>query len=125
MLTNETNIISVKSSELLKSQMKFIAIMQQIFGVLNIIGGVLKCLGIISAIIGVPMLMSGIKAFKSGSAFALTASSNREEDLIQAISNLHGYWKYVLISFICLILFFIIYIIIIVSMMSTAMSHYY
>ena len=114
MFNNQTTIISTKSNEqsneLLKDKMKFIAIMQQIFGVLNIIGGSFFCLGILTAIIGIPLIIAGVKLFKSGGAFSLAAGLNREEDYIKAIDNLHGYWKFILISYIVLILFLLLYI---------------
>ncbi|PXZ04392.1 DUF5362 family protein [Gilliamella apicola] len=70
MFNNQTTIISTisneQSNELLKDKMKFIAIMQQIFGVLNIIGGSFFCLGILTAIIGIPLIIAGVKLFKSG-----------------------------------------------------------
>ena len=114
MFNNQTTIISAKSNEqsneLLKEKMKFIAIMQQIFGVLNIIGGTFYCLGILTAFIGIPLIIAGVKLFKSGGAFSMASALNREEDYIKAINNLHGYWKFTLISYIVLILFLLLYI---------------
>ncbi|MCO6561007.1 MAG: hypothetical protein J6574_07885, partial [Gilliamella sp.] len=98
--TNQTNTISFQTTELLKKHMRFIATMQQIFGVIFIIAGALTCLGIITAIIGIPQIFAGAKLFKSGSAFSLAASVQKENDIIDAIENLYGYWKYALITFI-------------------------
>lgn len=112
---NETNTISIEINELLQKKMRFIAIMQQIYGVLLAIGGGLTCIGIITAIIGVPMLIAGIKLFQSGSAFSLTANAKRPEDLVNAINNLGSYWKFTLIGFIALIVSYIIMFVIILS----------
>ncbi|MWN32132.1 MULTISPECIES: DUF5362 family protein [unclassified Gilliamella] len=123
--TNKTNAISFQPTELLIKHMRFIAIMQQIFGVIFIIVGALTCLGIITAIIGIPQIIAGVKLFKSGNAFSLAASVQKENDIIDAIENLYGYWKYALITFIASILFFIIYMIIIVSIIASFSSSYY
>ncbi|OCG38339.1 MULTISPECIES: DUF5362 family protein [Gilliamella] len=123
--TNQANVISFQTTELLKKHMRFIATMQQIFGVIFIIVGALTCLGIITAIIGIPQIIAGVKLFKSGSAFSLAASVQKENDIIDAIENLYGYWKYALITFIASILFFIIYMIIIVSIIASYSNGYY
>ncbi|OCG08901.1 hypothetical protein A9G13_02240 [Gilliamella sp. wkB178] len=105
---NETNTITIEINELLQKKMRFIAIMQQIYGVLLAIGGGLTCIGIITAIIGVPMLIAGIKLFQSGSAFSLTANAKRPEDLVNSINNLGSYWKFTLIGFIAVIVTYLL-----------------
>ena len=122
---NETNIISINSTELLRKQMRFIAIMQQIFGVIAVIGGAISCLGIITAIIGVPVILGGIKLFKSGNSFSLAANLQKGDDFVEAITNLHGYWKFQLITFICSIIFFILYIIILIVFVASFAQHYH
>lgn len=106
--TNNTNIISIKITELLQKRLRFIAVMQQICGVISIISGALTCLGIITAIFGVPLLIAGIKLFQSGSAFSLTANTKRGEDLLNAITNLHSYWKLLLITIIAIVLTYVL-----------------
>ena len=121
---NQPKSITINSTEMLKKQMKFIAIMQQIYGVIMIIIGALSCLGIISAIIGIPVILAGVKLLKSGSTFGMAANFDNERNLVEAIENLHGYWKFTLIAFICSILFFIIYMILIVALISSIGGHY-
>ena len=121
---NQSKSITINSTEMLKKQMKFIAIMQQIYGVIMIIIGALSCLGIISAIVGIPVILAGVKLFKSGSTFSMAANFDNERNLIEAIENLHGYWKFSLIAFICSIIFFIIYMILIVALISSIGGHY-
>ena len=108
---NGTDTISVELTEQLQKRMRFIAVMQQIMGVLTAISGALTCLGIITAIIGIPCLIAGIKLFQSGSAFSKTANLKRSEDLVDAINNLHYYWKllliYLILSIIMVIILFI------------------
>ncbi|NUF48627.1 DUF5362 family protein [Gilliamella sp. ESL0250] len=125
MNTNQTNTITFQTTELLKKHMRFIATMQQIFGVIFIIAGSFTCLGIISAIIGIPQIIAGVKLFKSGSAFSLAASLQKEDDIIAAIENLYGYWKYFLITFIASVIFLILYIAIIITIFSSLANGYY
>ncbi|MCO6554114.1 DUF5362 domain-containing protein [Gilliamella sp. ESL0232] len=125
MNTNQTNTISFQITELLIKHMRFIATMQQVFGVIFIIAGALTCLGIITAIIGIPQIIAGVKLFKSGSAFSLAASVQKENDIIDAIENLYGYWKYALITFIASIVFIVLYIVIIISILVTYSNGYY
>lgn len=106
--TNNTNIISIQITELLQKRLRFIAVMQQICGVISIISGALTCLGIITAIFGVPLLIAGIKLFQSGSAFSLTANTKRGEDLLNAITNLYSYWKLLLITIIAIVLTYVL-----------------
>lgn len=123
MLTNNTDTILIKSTELLKSQLRFIGTMQQIFGVVNIVLGAISCLGIITAIVGIPVIINGVKLFQSGSAFSLAAALGRGEDFTEAIRNLHGYWKYVLIGIICTVILFFIYFLIIFSIIASIANH--
>ena len=125
MNTNQTNTISFQLTELLIKHLRFIATMQQVFGVIFIIAGALTCLGIITAIIGIPQIIAGVKLFKSGSAFSLAASVQKENDIIDAIENLYGYWKYALITFIASIVFIVLYIVIIISILVTYSNGYY
>ena len=104
--------------------MRFIAIMQQIYGVISIIIGALTCLGIISAIFGIPLILAGVKLFKSGGSFSMAANFDNEKNLVEAIENLNGYWKFSLIAFICSIIFFIIYMIFIIAVISSIGGHY-
>ena len=121
---NQPKSITINSTEMLKKQMKFIAIMQQIYGVIMIIIGALSCLGIISAIVGIPVILAGVKLFKSGSTFGMAANFDNERNLVEAIENLHGYWKFSLIALICSILFFIIYMILIIALISSIGGYY-
>ncbi|OCG03028.1 DUF5362 family protein [Gilliamella sp. wkB112] len=119
---DHNNTISIELSELLQKRMRFIAIMQQIYGVLFVIGGGISCIGIITAIVGIPMIIAGIKLFQSGSAFSLTANAKRGEDLVNAITQLSSYWKFTLIGFIALIVTYLLVIILFVSFLP---SFYY
>ncbi|OCG44845.1 hypothetical protein A9G35_07525 [Gilliamella sp. Choc5-1] len=122
---NKTNTISFQTNELLIKHMRFIATMQQVFGVIFIIMGAFACLGIITAIIGIPQIIAGVKLFKSGGAFSLAATLKKENDIIDAIENLYSYWKYCLITFIASILFFIVYMIIVITIIASYSNGYY
>lgn len=113
---NQNNTISIEINELLQKKMRFIAIMQQIYGVLLVIGGGITCIGIITAIVGIPALIAGIKLFQSGSAFSLSANAKRPEDLVNAINNLGSYWKFTLIGFIAIIVTYVVIFVIILAM---------
>jgi hypothetical protein len=125
MNTNQTNTISFQTTELLIKHMRFIATMQQVFGVIFIIAGAFTCLGIITAIVGIPQIFAGAKLFKSGSAFSLAASLRKGDDVVDAIENIYGYWKYFLITFIASIVFIVLYIVIIISIFVTYSNGYY
>lgn len=112
-------------NQLLFKQLRFVGTMQQIFGVLGIISGSLACLGIITAIVGVPLIIAGVKLFQSGKGFNQTATLGREEDIIHAIQNLHGYWKFNLIVFICSIVMMVIYFIFIFLYIFSVMNNQY
>lgn len=120
---NETNTISVELTEQLQKRMRFIAIMQQIYGVIFVIMGGFSCLGIITAVFGIPLLIAGIKLFKSGSAFSLTANLKRGEDLVDAINQLNSYWKFVLIGIIALILTYLLMLIMILLILPSYYSN--
>jgi hypothetical protein len=122
--TNQTNTITFQASELLKKHMRFISVMQQIFGVISIIAGAFLCLGIISAIMGIPQIIAGVKLFKSGSSFSLVANTQQECDIVSAIEHLYSYWKYALIAFIASIVFIIIYIVIIMAVLNNYYYYY-
>lgn len=123
--TTENKIISFSMNQLLFKQLRFVGTMQQIFGVLGIISGSLTCLGIITAIVGVPLIIAGVKLFQSGKGFNQTATLGREEDIIYAIQNLHGYWKFQLIVFICAIVMMVIYFIFIFLYIFSVMNNQY
>ena len=106
MSDNETNTISIELTELLQKRLNFISIIQQIFGVLFAIGGAISCLGIITAIMGIPALIAGIRLFQSGSALALTVNSKKGKDLIDFFNCLNSYWKFTVIGFIIVIIFY-------------------
>ena len=121
---NQPKSITINSTDVLKKQLKFIAIMQQIYGVIMIVIGAISCIGILSAIVGIPIILAGVKLFKSGNTFGLAANFDNEQNLIEAIENLHGYWKFSLIALICSILFFIIYMILIIALISSIGGYY-
>ncbi|WP_362906917.1 DUF5362 family protein [Gilliamella apicola] len=49
-------------------------------------------------------MITGIKLFKSENSFSLATNRQRGEDIVEAITNLHDYWKFYLITFICIII---------------------
>ncbi|OCG21747.1 MULTISPECIES: DUF5362 family protein [unclassified Gilliamella] len=124
MNNNETNTISLQVSDLLQKCLRFIGVMQQIFGVLVIISGAIACLGIISAIVGVPVIIGGIKLFQSGSSFILTAKLKHNDDLVNAINGLHGYWMFMLITFILSVAMFITMLFLFTALVSSAIYGY-
>lgn len=105
----EGNTISFKLTEILEKKMRFIAIMQQIYGVLLIIGGVLSCIPIFSAIYGIPMAISGYKMFQTGSSLNIASRTQSGDELIATFENMHGYWKFTIITFILSILFYLVF----------------
>ena len=94
----EGNTVSFKLTEILQKKMRFIALMQQIYGVFMIIGGVLTCLGIITAIIGVPAIISGVKLFQSGSSLNIACRTQSGDEMVATFENMHEYWKFTLIT---------------------------
>ncbi|WP_085247854.1 DUF5362 family protein [Gilliamella mensalis] len=124
MKNDDINTISLQVTDLLQKCLRFIGIMQQIFGVLVIICGAIACLGIISAIIGVPVIIGGIKLFQSGSSFALTAKLKHSDDLLNAINDLHGYWIFMLITFILSVAMFITMLFLFATLVSSAIYGY-
>ncbi len=104
----EGNTISFKLTELLEKKMRFIAIMQQISGVFMIIGGVLSCIGLITAIYGIPMAISGYKLFQTGSSLNIASRTQSGDEMVATFENMHGYWKFTLITFILTFLFFLV-----------------
>ena len=105
----EGNTISFKLTELLEKKMRFIAIMQQISGVFMIIGGVLSCIGLITAIYGIPMAISGYKMFQTGSSLNIASRTQSGDELIATFENMHGYWKFTIITFILSVLFYLVF----------------
>lgn len=104
----EGNTISFKLTEILEKKLRFIAIMQQISGVLLVIGGVLSCIGIFTAIYGIPMAISGYKMFQTGSSLNIASRTQSGDELVATFENMHGYWKFTLITFIMTVLFYIV-----------------
>lgn len=100
-------LINTNNDDFYVKKLKFIGLMQKIFGVLGIIQGAAACLGIITAIIGIPLIIAGVKLFKSGDLFSMAAYSNNEEFIKNAILNLAGYWFYTLIWAILIIIFWV------------------
>ena len=105
----EGNTISFKLTEILEKKLRFIAIMQQISGVLLVIGGVLSCIGIFTAIYGIPMAISGYKMFQTGSSLNIASRTQSGEEMVATFENMHGYWKFTIITFILSILFYLVF----------------
>ena len=124
MLDNKnTTTISMELTDCLRKRMRFIGIMQQVFGVLMIISGAFICVGIITAIVGIPVLLAGIKLYKSGSAFSLAAMAKGGEGLSEAINQLHGYWKMAMIIIIISISFYAIALMFMISIFLPTYYH--
>ncbi|MCX8745634.1 hypothetical protein J3U68_09455 [Snodgrassella sp. B3882] len=104
----EGNTISFKLTEILEKKLRFIAIMQQISGVLLVIGGVLSCIAIFTAIYGIPMAISGYKMFQTGSSLNIASRTQSGDELVATFENMHGYWKFTLITFIMTVLFYLV-----------------
>ena len=105
----EGNTISFKLTEILEKKMRFIALMQQIYGVLLIIGGVLSCIPIFCAIYGIPMAISGYKMFQTGSSLNIASRTQSGEEMVATFENMHGYWKFTIITFILSVLFYLVF----------------
>lgn len=120
---NEKNTISIELTELLQKRLNFISIMQQIFGALLTIGGAINCLGIITAIIGIPALIAGIRLFQSGSALALTVNSKKGKNLIDFFNCLNSYWKFIVIGFIIVIIFYALLLFLIIAQIPSFPSY--
>lgn len=120
---NEKNTISIELTELLQKRLNFISIMQQIFGALLTIGGAINCLGIITAIIGIPALIAGIRLFQSGNALALTVNFKKEKDLIDFFNCLNSYWKFIVIGFIIVIIFYALLLFLIIAQIPSFPSY--
>ena len=110
---SEKKIVEMEMDETLTKQIRFIGIIQQVMGVLNIISGAFMCLTIIGAAAGVPIIMGGISVFKSGGFMSDTALNNSGSSLKEALGNLAKGLKLLLIGFIIWIVLYILFFVVV------------
>ena len=60
--------------------------------VMNIVGGILSMFGILSIPIGILAIIAGIKLWRTASNLQIYKSTEKEEDLKEAIKNLSDYF---------------------------------
>lgn len=117
------DVLHLEIDTFLMRKMSFIGTMQKVFGVLAVIVGAFTCIGIVTAIIGIPYILSGIKLYKSGNAFAFAAYSKDGKFMREALLNLAGFWKYVLIIVLLTILLYIILLVLLFILSSYGYLH--
>ena len=110
---SEKKVLEMEMDETLTKQIRFIGIIQQVMGVLNIISGAFMCLTIIGAAAGVPIIMGGINVFKSGGFMSDTALNNSGSSLKEALGNFAKGLKLLLIGFIIWIVLYILFFVVV------------